>query len=1761
MHACQKVVAAVANMAAGRVRARRHHTWGWAVSSVRRRLRKSIVAVITDVHGQRCGAGFLVGADLVCTCTHVVRRALDPRGSGAPPEPGATVEVVFPYLGWLSVTATALSAAERADGDIAILQLDSAVPPTVERVRWATGQPLSGHRFDTVGFPPGNGEGAWVHGYVSGPRTDQSFQLNVDEFAGYCVQPGFSGAPVWCAHSGGVLGMIRDHHANAATATLSPTFAGTVRLTFPTNVAAMVGAAQLREHLLTHVPDRVPELSAKSDPVSILTAGLAGHRRDSVQQFLHQYLGTVAVPAPFGGRDAEMAALDHWLGDDACPFAVMAARAGRGKSALVTRWAARLARSATTDVIVVPISIRFDTALSPAAISILGARLRHIDADPSELPTDANTWVSTISDGLREDRPPGRRLVVIIDGADEAADWELGRDLKFVDVGAGVKILLVARHAGGRDSPGWAKTMCWPGATHLDIGLLTDEQVGEAVMSMGPALAPVAADPDVLAELTRLCEGDPLIVGLWLSTLFERAQHGQHLLTAEDLQSIPPGLTGLFTDWCDYQRTQWQAAGGDPDLIEKQVIDFLHVCALALGPLTLDDVAELGEGTWSSTDLRRISVYTARFITGDGAEQGWVFSHPLLAEFFCSERRMSRRERANWEGRFLRLGRHTLTQLNAAAPASLQRPYALRCYGAHLTRAAIAAPAVGLDPDMVSLRRFTELITPAWLSAITTVTGTHEGFVADLDRACGRADQCIEQALATSDTTSLGHILAEQIRLALVRASLHSVTANVPGAIVVGLLTTGAWSPRQAMTFSQRMVPDEQVEVLTAVLAHAPELTEEVLAAALRLAESPARLQLLAAVGAHDPARREQLATEALAMFVRACPQRQTADAVNAVLPLLERAQLSELVDQIETLGHPEGRANALLALAEAHPRDQRRHLLSRAARAATALPDGESSCELLVRVARLAADDDQRAEALTAAHTRARAGRFADRKVAYLLEIYTLAPSEVRSHVQRDILAAIDTQQLSFTSANQHLCRLVARADSAQLDELAEWVSSAYSPTFTRSDYTIRSFAQFLCRLAARLDAPRSHPIRIRALSALGNNPGSRLVCDEERAVVSLLAQLPDDQCGPWRRLQDNVSVLGQLEPALTDPDQRAHLNLDEVSALLTRTLTEPGGDLDRVLSYAPYLPASCLLTPLVAAADAGARYSWHALPAALPHLLASAAPHGDTLDADHSAAFIRLISQLTGPSRFYPFALIAPHLGAQALGQVLDLQMRITDTTTQDQLLITLATHMNPTARARWTPKILNRMGLPVPGTETTGYRDRAAALLPLLDAEQTTALADAIARDVDVSAHRSRELCEVLYRLCELGRAETAVALLTGDPQRFMIEDLAIKVAALAANNPARPDLDAAVLALVGEGPSRLRRLLALPEGWRRRHHTILETDVARCHSAGGFDGTRRCDIEMTAAALPYLTDPDAHQSSLHTMLDTLTALTDPNDRIETLAILLGGPDQPPCPRVIALARHTLTETLDTHHRRRLLCAMAPHLDPGTLTKLILAEFDGDYLFEPALTAMIDRLDAAEVRHIYATAAGHAHTSGGFDDILRAPVVIMIKGLIRLAELGCVDETLSLLQRPPADTAPIAQFVLEAIAAHLQHRHLSVADQLVNPPGGFHGHPMSIAPLLLRRAYFTGALPLLDQLAGPTPTYFSGNILPGLTQRLLEEPAAPQYRPLGKVLVKCSRRGHRSLLNDLAVLTPLVAHLGTTAALEATADAVVDVSHWFA
>ncbi|GAA5171584.1 hypothetical protein GCM10023321_70330 [Pseudonocardia eucalypti] len=159
--------------------------------------------------GEVAGAGFVVGANLVATCAHVVGVAHGVEwdgDSGCPPSGALWVE--FPLLpGAVRCGATvARWSPMRADGtgDVAILALAERAPVGVPPM-WEPGE-VWGREFRVLGFPADLLDGEWVSGRFAGRQGSGWLQLRAAD-GGPRISGGFSGSPVWDVTAGCVVGM------------------------------------------------------------------------------------------------------------------------------------------------------------------------------------------------------------------------------------------------------------------------------------------------------------------------------------------------------------------------------------------------------------------------------------------------------------------------------------------------------------------------------------------------------------------------------------------------------------------------------------------------------------------------------------------------------------------------------------------------------------------------------------------------------------------------------------------------------------------------------------------------------------------------------------------------------------------------------------------------------------------------------------------------------------------------------------------------------------------------------------------------------------------------------------------------------------------------------------------------------------------------------------------------------------------------------------------------------------------------------------------------------------------------------------------------------------------------------------------------------------------------------------------------------------------------------------------------------------------
>jgi hypothetical protein len=633
-----------------------------------------------------------------------------------------------------------------------------------------------------------------------------------------------------------------------------------------------------------------------------------------VQGFVAEYIGTLDRPVPFGGRGAELAQLNEWLADPtAPPYLLLTAAAGRGKSALLVRWTQALVASDAVVPLFFPVSIRFRTNLANVIFASLTAYLASLHGEQLSVNPDTppEIWRGRLSDLLLRPLPDGRRLLLVLDGLDEAADWEAGPDLFPPHIGPHARVVVSARLlAGDTDASAWLRRLGWdnPGrARSLALEGLSESGLSEALDHMGVPLTGLSARTEIVHELHRLSEGEPLLVRLYVDDLFDRAP-GAVAVSVKELRAIKPGLPGFFARWWDDQRRLWGAA---QPLREKRVQVVMDLLANALGPLQREDLLALARHSVAldSWTLDEALEPLRRFIVGDGVDHGYVYSHPRLG--IHMRERLSRPERQNLEERFVAWCETCVGEAGRASAPPLPA-YVVLYFGAHL------------DRQQADAARYRPMLDDVWRRGWLELEGTYSGYRADLQR--------IQKALRREPTSSPGQrpdgvTLMLVLRCALCTASVDQIARSTPVELIAPLVQHKIWGRNGALRYARSIAdPLRRAEALV-YLAR----TESEPTTSLVLHEVLETLALVPAVDEGDAAKAAMLgglAPElpqsvlraaldlALGISRRSC----MAQAVEALLPRLSAPQLKQVLRVTRGLADADLRLRLLLELARAHP-------------------------------------------------------------------------------------------------------------------------------------------------------------------------------------------------------------------------------------------------------------------------------------------------------------------------------------------------------------------------------------------------------------------------------------------------------------------------------------------------------------------------------------------------------------------------------------------------------------------------------------------------------------------------------------------------------------------------------------------------------------------------------------------------------------------------------------------------------------------------
>ena len=659
--------------------------------------------------------------------------------------------------------------------------------------------------------------------------------------------------------------------------------------------------------------------------------------RGLVRRFLQAYLGTPEAPVPFGGRSAQLDKLNRWLRDpSAPPNLLLTASAGRGKTALLVRWLSEM--EPAYPVVFVPISIRYETNRPEVFYNAVAAGLARVLEE--ELQTPAADPASFFRDKLVEYLDlfweKQRPCLLVIDGLDEAAGWQVDASVLPLDPAPGLKIVASARLIADCDRLGWLRRIGWSAqrAQTLEVPVLDNAGVADVITRMGFPLASLAEDHEVICELARLTEGEPFLLQLYVESLLEKDDDHIERLRIADLRTMKPGFAGFFESWWEQQHNGWQQYRLP---IDKQAVKaILAVMACARGPLKLSELADLTREIHhceqSSKDaLRPIR----RFVIGDGNAIGYSLSHPKLAGYFREEHfgngDIIRRTKAG----FVDWGRRVVDDLNQDKCSPDKTPeYLLFYYVAHLSETR-ACPA-----------DFMALVEDGWRRAWYAHEGGYLGFSSDVARIM----EYLSGAAAASGVGRSGEAvplkyLGEQIRCALCVASVRNIGGNTPGNLLAQAVAVAVLSAQQALNLITLQVSDgDRAHSLVAIAQRvSTSFLPAVLAAARAIGNEYWRALALGALAPDLPPELQQdVLTDALAAARAIGNEYWRALALGALAPdlppELQQDVLTDALAAARAIDDGSSRALALSALAPHLPPELQRDVLTEALAAVRAI-------------------------------------------------------------------------------------------------------------------------------------------------------------------------------------------------------------------------------------------------------------------------------------------------------------------------------------------------------------------------------------------------------------------------------------------------------------------------------------------------------------------------------------------------------------------------------------------------------------------------------------------------------------------------------------------------------------------------------------------------------------------------------------------------------------------------------------------------------
>lgn len=575
----------------------------------------------------------------------------------------------------------------------------------------------------------------------------------------------------------------------------------------------------------------------------------------SLKERLHRLLERHTL---FGGRDAELTRLNAFLIQRSSGYLFVTGRSGFGKTALLVNWMKMLERDGRR-VCYHFISRLDGVADEDFALRSLCQQLVSYHDLSGVLPTSTAEIRSLYAKLLGVPPAEGEKLVVILDGLDEAMGWVPGSDLFPLSLPEGVFVIFSAREIAEQN---WLASLelLSSNIEVLELKTLGIAEIASLLQAIGGPVAEWTKDRTFLSAMFEVSEGDPF----YLHYLVEDIRD-MPITSLKDLEKQPRGLKGYLDKWW---KEVSKAAG------EQAVSDLLGYLLVAKGRLSRDDLINISDEDALSGMIFDVTLeQVQRYVVGD-EEEGYTFCHRRFQDYVAQER-IKEREQQPYRQRLLDYCAHWQEH---------KSNYALARYAEHLVEA-------GRKEEL-----FTLVDNRSWYDAQIEADPSGTTYLNDIKQAWSVAKTVNADATKRNQVAPL---LGREMRCALATASIHSISHNIPIKLLNLLVSTKLWTLSKAVeTMRQNPDPEIKYMALVALVPHFPEaerlpMLRETLAMMGAIKNLSSKLNYLAAVA---PLLPEPLLNEALQIVWSIQETYRQPEALTVLVPYLSDSLKNEVL-------------------------------------------------------------------------------------------------------------------------------------------------------------------------------------------------------------------------------------------------------------------------------------------------------------------------------------------------------------------------------------------------------------------------------------------------------------------------------------------------------------------------------------------------------------------------------------------------------------------------------------------------------------------------------------------------------------------------------------------------------------------------------------------------------------------------------------------------------------------------------------------------